>query len=267
VDSARHPHGVATVTSADIGRVVALGASNLTLGFPAVVSSARAAWGPKVEVLAALGHGRSYGAHSRVLFRRLPAILESGLWLALESRPQVATRGLVTDVGNDILYGCSAEQTLEWVEEAVRRLSRVTRDVVVADLPLDRIRRLSNTKFLLFRSVLVPGCRLSLTQVLDRTERVSEGLAALAAATGSRLVRPDPTWYGFDPVHYRRSSMRAAWRQILGIPPATSAKGASRIDAIRLFRLPPERRWLFGVEQFTPQEGVRLRSGGRVWIY
>ena len=27
------------------------------------------------------------------------------------------------------------------------------------------------------------------------------------------------------------------------------------------------RRWLFGVDQFTPQEGVRLRSGGRVWIY
>jgi len=179
----------------------------------------------------------------------------------------VATRGLVTDVGNDILYGFSAERTLEWVEEAVRRLNRVTRDVVVTDLPLDRIRRLSNAKFLVFRSVLVPSCRLSLTQVLDRTERVSEGLAALAAATGSRLVRPDPTWYGFDPIHFRRSSMRAAWRQILGIPPATPAKGASKIEAIRFFRLAPERRWLLGVEQFTPQEGVRLRSGGRVWIY
>jgi hypothetical protein len=217
--------------SADVGRVVALGASNLTLGFPAVVSSARAAWGPKVEVLAALGHGRSYGAHSRVLFRRLPGVLESGLWPALESRPQVATRGLVTDVGNDILYGFSAAQTLEWVEEAVRRLSRVTRDVVVTDLPLDRIRRLSNAKFLVFRSVLVPSCRLSLTQVLDRAERVSEGLATLAAAAGSRLVRLDPTWYGFDPVHFRRSSMRAAWREILDIPPATSEHGVSELKA------------------------------------
>jgi hypothetical protein len=31
--------------------------------------------------------------------------------------------------------------------------------------------------------------------------------------------------------------------------------------------LPPERRWLFGVEQFTPQTGAALRSGGTVWIY
>jgi hypothetical protein len=42
-------------------RVVALGASNLTRGFQTIVSTARLVWGPDVEVLAALGHGRSYG--------------------------------------------------------------------------------------------------------------------------------------------------------------------------------------------------------------
>jgi hypothetical protein len=166
-----------------------------------------------------------------------------------------------------LLHGFSAEQTLDWVEEAVRRLNRVTRDVVVTDLPLACIRRLSHAKFLVFRSVLVPSCRLSLTQVLDRAERVSEGLATLAASAGSRLVRLDPTWYGFDPVHFRRSSLRAAWRQILGIPAGAPANGVSGVEHIRLSLLPPERRWVFGVEQFTPQEGVRLRSGGRVWIY
>ncbi|MFI4943311.1 MAG: hypothetical protein ACHP85_08610 [Burkholderiales bacterium] len=96
---------------------------------------------------------------------------------------------------------------------------------------------------------------------------MSEGLATLAASAGSRLVRLDPTWYGFDPVHFRRSSLRAAWRQILGIPAAAPENGVSGVEHIRLSLLPPERRWVFGVEQFTPQEGVRLRSGGRVWIY
>src|SRR5262245_30643476 len=133
--------------SADIGRVVALGASNLTRGFQTVVSAARAAWGPDVEILAALGHGRSYGAHSQVVFRRLPGILESGLWSELEARPLMTSRGLVTDVGNDIAYGYSAEQTLEWVEEAVRRLSRVTSDIVLTDMPLTSLRRLSKLKF------------------------------------------------------------------------------------------------------------------------
>jgi hypothetical protein len=54
----------------EVRRVVALGASNLTRGFHAVVSVARAAWGPEVEIVAALGHGRSYGSARRHPSRR-----------------------------------------------------------------------------------------------------------------------------------------------------------------------------------------------------
>src|SRR5438552_11262132 len=112
-------------TREPVGRLAALGASNLTRGFQAVVSAARAAWGGEVEILAALGHGRSYGVRSRVAFRALPGILESGLWPELESRPRAVTRALVTDVGNDIPYGFLADQILAWVEEALDRLGRL----------------------------------------------------------------------------------------------------------------------------------------------
>lgn len=252
---------------ADVNRVVALGASNLTRGLQTLVSTARAAWGPDVEVLAALGHGRSYGARSQLVFRTLPGILESGLWSELESRPQATTRGLVTDVGNDILYGFSAEQTLAWVEEALRRLSRVTQDIVLTGLPLASIRRLSNPKFLAFRSILVPSCRLSLAQVLESAEHVNEGLAKLSGARGARFLQLDPAWYGFDPIHVRPSLWRQAWRQILGIQPPASATGVSTVENLRLYLMRPERRSMFGVEQFTPQSGVALPSGGRVWLY
>jgi hypothetical protein len=250
-----------------IGRVVALGASNLTRGFRAVVSTARDTWGPQVEVMAALGHGRSYGAHSRLAFRRLPGILESGLWSELESRPRLPTRALVTDVGNDILYGFTAEQTLAWIEETVQRLTRVTHDIILTDLPLAGIRRLSNLKFLAFRSILVPSCRLSLTQVVDTAERVNQGLIRLSAASGAKLLELDPAWYGFDPIHVRPSSWREAWQQILGVEPGNTPSGSDSLEAMRLYFLRPERRWLFGVEQFTRQSGVALRSGGRVWLY
>ena len=251
----------------EIGRVVALGASNLTRGFQTVVATARSAWGPQVEVVAALGHGRSYGAQSRIAFRRLPGILESGLWRELESRPDVATRALVTDVGNDILYGFSAEQTLAWVEEAIRRLGRFTKDMVVTDLPLASIRRLSNLKFLFFRSILVPSCRLPLAQVLETAERVNLGLEKLAATSGGRLLRLDPAWYGFDPIHVRPSLWREAWQQILGAPSRAAVDSVDWPESMRLYLLPPERRWLFGIEQFTRQSGVALPSGGHVWLF
>jgi hypothetical protein len=253
--------------SADVARVVALGASNLTRGFQTVVSSARSAWGLDVEVLAALGHGRSYGAPSRFGFRTLPGILKSGLWTELERRPPFATRGLVTDVGNDILYGFSVERTLAWVEEVLVRLSRVTKDIVLTNLPLASIHRLSNLKFLAFRSALVPSCRLSLSQVIDRSERLNEGIEKLSSMHDTKLVRLDPAWYGFDPIHVRPALWRSAWQQILGVQPQPKSNRGSTVESVKLYLLRPERRWIFGVEQFTPQSGVVLRSGGQVWLY
>jgi hypothetical protein len=252
---------------ADVTRVIALGASNLTRGFQTVVSTARGAWGPDVEVVAALGHGRSYGARSKFVIRTLPGILESGLWRHLESGSAVRTRAFVTDVGNDILYGFSAEQTLAWVGEAVERLQKFTTDIVLTDLPLFSIRRLSEAKFRLFRSILVPSCRLCLEDVVQTGEQVNEGLAALAAARGIQFFRLKPEWYGFDPIHIRPSQWRPAWREIVGSPLGTMPNGGGRMEGLKLYFTPPERQWLLGVEQFTPQAGTTLRSGARVWLY
>ncbi|HEX5646085.1 MAG TPA: hypothetical protein VFX56_03880 [Nitrospira sp.] len=253
--------------SPEVGRVVALGASNLTRGFRTVVDTARSVWGPGVEVMAAFGHGRSYGAPSRFIGRTLPGILKSGLWAELDRRSRVTTRGLVTDVGNDILYGFSVERTLEWVEEVLVRLSQVTQDIVLTDLPLASVRRMSNLKYLAFRTVLVPNCRLTRTQVLDRAERVNEGLASLAETYGATFFRLDPKWYGFDPIHVRPSLWRTAWQKILGAESQTKAGGAVTVETMKLYFMRPERRWLFGVEQLTPQAGVALRSGGHIWLY
>ena len=252
---------------ADVARVVALGASNLTRGLGTVVATARAAWGPGVEVVAALGHGRSYGAHSRVVVRTLPGILQSGLWRKVESLPVVPTRGLITDVGNDILYGFSAQQTLTWVEEALGRLQSLTDDIVLTDLPLASIRRLSRAKFLAFRSIMVPSCRLPLDQIVERAERVNAGLAELAAARGVRFFHLNPDWYGFDPIHIRAAAWRTAWQEILGSRVAGNGYRGSRVEALRLFLMPPERQWLFGFERFSPQSGRALPSGCRVWLY
>lgn len=257
-------------------RIVALGASNLTRGFHTVVAAARAVAGPRAEVVAALGHGRSYGMASRLLVRTLPGILQSGLWRQLEVLPPAPTRALVTDVGNDVLYGMPADRIVAWVDEAVARLRRITGDIVLTDLPLSRARRLTRAEFLVFRSIVVPECRLSLAEVLETAERVNAGLEAIAAARGISFFRLKPEWYGVDPIHIRPSLWCSAWQQILqgsdpGAPAGEAARSAetleSRVEAWRLYLLRPERQWLFGREQFTPQHGVPLSPGGRVWLY
>jgi hypothetical protein len=222
--------------------------------------------GADVEIVAALGHGRSYGVRSRLVIRTLPGILESGLWRQLEFLSAAPTRALVTDVGNDILYGFSAKQTLAWVAEAVERLQKFTRDIVLTDLPLASIRCLSQVKFLTFRSVLIPSCRLSLRDVLQAAEEVNDGLAALAAVRSIQFFRLNPDWYGFDPIHMRPSRWRPAWQEILG-GPSGARGGGGRREGLKLYFMPPERQWLLGMEQSTPQVGMKLRSGARIWLY
>jgi len=245
-------------------RVVALGASNLTRGLQTVVASARSVWGPDVEIVAALGHGRSYGAESSFVVRRLPAILQCGLWQQLEASPAVPTKALVTDVGNDIVYGFAAGQILAWVDEAATRLARVSDDVVITNLPIEGLRSVSPRKFHFVRSVFFPGCRLSQEEVLATAERVNAGLEQVATRHRARFVHLSPSWYGFDPIHIAPSRWQDAWQEILGV---CSPFQPSHLEAVRLYLTRPELQWLCGVEQRAPQTGTRLRRGARVWLY
>ena len=254
--------------SGRIQRIVAVGASNLTRGFHTIVATARSAWGPEVEVIAALGHGRSYGGPSTFVVRRLPGILQSGLWRELESHAPAPTRALVTDVGNDIMYGFPPAQILEWVDECVARLQQFTSDVVVTGLPHAAVAGLPAGRYLLFRTMFFPRCRLTLDQMMRAGVEVDAGLQAIAGSRGAAFLRLKPEWYGIDPIHIRPGMWDAAWREILcGEAPVPAGGRATRREAVRLYCLQPERAAFLGRERRTPQRGVALRRGGRVWLY
>jgi hypothetical protein len=260
--------GVRGVAEGRIDRVVAVGASNLTRGFHAIVATARGVWGPDVEVLAALGHGRSYGSPSTFLVRGLPGILQSGLWRELEAHPPAPTRALVTDVGNDIMYGYPPAQILGWVDECVARLQRYTADVVITGLPHAATAGLPPGRYLLFRSVFFPRCRLTLDDTMRLGAEVDNGLQEIAANRGAAFLRLKPEWYGLDPIHIRPRMWHAAWQEILcGAHQAAAGRRAARREAVRLYCLQPEQATILGRERRTPQRGVALRRGGRVWLY
>lgn len=256
------------MTHAEVARVVAVGASNLTRGFQTVVATAREVWGADIEVLAALGHGRSYASSSTFLVRTLPGILHSGLWRELESRPSIPTRALITDVGNDIMFGSPPAQIVSWVDECAARLQRHGQDIVVTSLPPASGSGLPPGMFLLFRSLFFPWCRMSFEQTMDAARQVDAGLEALTVARGIRFCRLKPEWYGVDPIHIRPGMWRLAWQEILGGGGIGRPAGRGAAwEALRLYGLMPERVSVLGVERRTPQRGVALHAGGRVWLY
>jgi hypothetical protein len=254
-------------------RLVLLGASNLLRGFRPVLRAVHAAWDAPVDVLAALGHGRSYGYRSRFFFRDLPPILECGLWHALEQRPPEPTRALVTDVGNDIAYGAPPERILGWAEECVRRLRALDAEVVIAGLPIDRLERLSAAGYTAVRSVFFPFHRWrSREEALGHAREVTEGLGAVAARHGATFVPLPLSWYGIDPIHIRPRARALAWSALLfaledGTAPAPAARKVQVPSAPRLYLLRPEREWLFGAERWHRQPALTLRGGSSLSLY
>lgn len=239
-------------------RVIALGASNLTRGLRTVVSMSRVAWGPETEVIAALGLGRSYGERSRLVVRSLPGILQSGMWNALDAMPQAPSIGIVSDVGNDILYGYPPEQILGWVNEAVTRLQRHTREIAIAGLPFHNVSQLSERRFRIMRTFMFPSSSQTLAGARASSIVVQAGLERIAEERGLRFVPLLPEWYSWDPIHFRYRHWRRVWGEFLGLDPGawtTPPEPGGLAETAGLWLRADEHRWLFGIHQHTPQRG------------
>jgi hypothetical protein len=252
-------------------RIVLLGASNLTRGISTVIETAWSLWGSPLEVLAALGHGRSYGLTSRVLGRELPGIRRCGLWDDLATRPPAETAALVTDVGNDLLYGASVSEILGWVSESFDRLAARRARMILTLLPLESVETLSDWRYWLLRTCTFPGCRARRLEILEHAVELNAGLKQLAAERRVTTVEQPGRWYGFDPIHIRLTHWRDAWREILSswsdAPQAATAARGSMTRWLYLRSLPPAERRLFGRERRALQPSGRLRDGTTVALY
>lgn len=246
-------------------RIVLLGASNATIGLRAAVDALRARYGPALEIVCALGHGRSYGTPSSFLVRRLPGIVGSGLWSALEARPARAQHVLLTDIGNDLAFGVEPRTILGWLETVLARLEPGAASVVLGALPLENLRALSAFEFGFWSRFLFPRHGLQRELVLERAERLDAGVRALARERGHRLVAPAADWYGRDPIHIRPSARARAWQTYVG--PPGPARAPSPVRMPTWWRLVPERRWILGVPGGRAQPALQLADGTSVALH
>jgi hypothetical protein len=254
-------------------RAVLLGASNLKMGLPAVVGRLRSAAGGPVEVLAACGHGRSYVGWSRIFFglRSLPGIAGCGLWQALADLPRAAgipTVALLMDAGNDLLYGPTTGEIADSVAACLERLAALGAEVVALPLPLVSLEKISGLHYHVARTILFPGRGESWPSLRGRARDLDGRLRGLAAAHGCRLVEPQASWYGLDPIHFRRRRRARAWDEIVAhwrrLPPRPPQPLPRRL------RVPlwgsAELR-LLGREKRTPQPACRLPDGSTIALF
>lgn len=251
-------------------RAVLLGASNLVRGLATVIGEARAAWGSPLDLLVAIGYGRSYGMESRVLARSLPGIITCDLWEALAERSPLPTAVLVTDVGNDLLYGATPDLVALWLERCLSRLRGLSEHMVMTELPMASLERTGPWRYRVMRAILFPSSKLGYREALHRARVLNRHVRQLARRYEARLITPCPLWYGIDPIHIRRRHCREAWRDVFshwGVPRQSASRCLRLRERIMLWRARPQQRWLFGVEQLQSQPAAVFADGTRLSLY
>jgi hypothetical protein len=216
---------------------VLLGASNLTISAPLLLENLQRNCGGAADVRVAMGFGRSYGEWSRFLLRELPGIVDCGLWNDLPSgSPDTPLRALITDVGNDLVYGHAPERIAGWVEDCVRRLQGIGGDVVLTLPPLESLAALSRWRYTLMRTMFFPFCRTPLAEMRELADDLHARLQELASSLEIPALHSPGGWYGFDPIHIRRGLRSEAWQSILSTWPGTQAWDWSRLASDSIHR-------------------------------
>ena len=262
--------------------VVALGASNLSRGLSRLLQASRCCSSSAFDLVVAAGHGRSYGANSRIWKRSLPSILESGLWRSIDrmlrrdvfgNSPRLA---VITDIGNDLLYGFSIEQIATWLEEVIHRLHQQQFHVVITKLPIESIQSVGPRRFRLLKTFFVPGCRQSLEEIKEQSHQMNNSIVRLAKKYQLSIIEQPGSWYGLDAIHIRRSCLNSLWRRVLECWPLSSSnkkvcQGTSRWNSLKewsyLCKASAEVRSLAGVTIFTPQPVLQLSDTTRIFFY
>jgi hypothetical protein len=249
--------------------IVVLGASNVSRGLARLVAIVRARADASRELFVAAGHGRAYGVSSRVGLRRLPSILASGLWRALDREQAAEPLALLTDVGNELLYGLGVAAVAGGVREAARRLADRGATLAITGLPLASIARVGRVRYRLLRTLYVPGCLLSLAEIHEATRWLDDELRAIAADTGATFLEQPGAWYGLDALHVKRSRLDNLWGRVgeaWDLPRVSSRPRASLAEWAALGSRAAEVRSVARVMRFTRQPVIQ-RGGLRIWMY
>ena len=215
----------------DVRRIVLLGASNLSLGWPQLIRVVFDRWKGPLQILTAHGMGRSYVASSQFGWRTAPGILGCGLWSEFAGGGQLPPNAaLVTDLGNDLVYGRTPAEVVQAAADVCGRLRNANSDcrIVVTRPPLESVKSLSRLRYYFFRTVLFPMCPLSLAEIVDASSELDDRIQQLEGVT---IVSQQREWFGADPIHIRRCCRESAFGSFLASWPAESTDAASALMA------------------------------------
>ncbi len=208
---------------------VLLGASNLARGYSALTRQISKNISAS-EFINALGPGRGYCARGGLFNFTYSPIGECRV---MESAKVYAESGfrmtvLLTDVGNDIMYGSPESLLIECLDTLIEKSLGLNAEVFVTSIHVDVSKDMSKTSFKLLKSIFYPNSPVSFDQADSAVKKLNHYLAEKSKQNERvHLVSGLGAFCGMDKIHFGLFKGHLAWSRVgnamlmeMGVTPA-----------------------------------------------
>ena len=193
-----------------------MGASNLARGYRALTHYLVSCLAPhRVEVFNAMGPGRGYCTWGGIFNIRYPSIGSSGILESARAHadPDCKVVALITDIGNDIMYGIPANEIIACLDTLLQKLNTLGAEVFVHPIPLDFSKDVSQRQFRILKYIFYPRSAIDYHKAEEAVSVINDFLRTRAKGR-IRLLPSAKDFCGVDKIHYSIFRSHKAWSRV-----------------------------------------------------
>jgi hypothetical protein len=197
---------------------VLLGASNLSRGYSALTGHiSQSISQSSVQCITAQGPGRGYCVRGGLLNFTYTPIGECRIMQFTEDHVQQGGRVavLITDIGNDIMYGVSETSLIDCLDTLIEKALRWNAEVFVTSIHVDVSKDLGKTSFRLLKAIFYPKSLVTYDQADSSVKRVNQYLQEKSDQNeGVHLLSGLGAYSGMDKIHFSMWKSHIAWSYV-----------------------------------------------------
>ena len=195
-----------------------LGASNLARSFYGLKRCITRCLFPRpVSFIHAMGPGRGYISQGGIFNAIYSPILYCDILKAAYNRRKINQQvvALITDIGNDIMYGVPVEEIIAGLQSLFDALNEFEANIFVTSIPVDLKRDIGGFYFRILRRVFFPNSPVEHYQVSEAIEIINKFIIQ-SLNKNITAINEMKQFCGIDKIHYSLFKSRSAWSHIAG---------------------------------------------------
>ena len=195
-----------------------LGASNLARSFHGLKYCIERCIFPRpASFVHAMGPGRGYVNRGGILNATYSPILNCGILEAVRNKKikDQSVVALITDIGNDIMYGVSSEKIINGLQYLLNALGEFKTNIFITSIPVDLEKDISELHFHIIRQIYFPKSPVKYSQASNNIKAINKFI--LQSSNKKITVINDMKQFcGIDKIHYSILKSQSAWSHVVG---------------------------------------------------